>query len=240
MAAGIKVDTLKLLARIGWEIRDQEADMGSRITRRGLTVLASLCFIQLLTAAPFTPGAVAASDPQDIVRGLYRVLFTNMRDGRTLGASGRLARLAPVVDRIFDIPAMTQLAVGSSWTNFNPTEQQRLIDAFRHYVAATYADQFDTYSGEQLQVTGERPHGAGVVVQTRIVKSNGDATRLDYLTRQDQGGPRISDVYLDGSISQLAVHRSEFHSILQREGIDGLVLALNRKVDLLRNVAKAS
>ena len=107
-------------------------------------------------------------------------------------------------------------------------------------VAATYADQFDTYSGEQLQVTGEQPHGSDVMVQTRIVKSNGEATRLDYLMRQDQGARRISDVYLGGSISQLAVHRSEFHSILQREGVDGLLMALNRKVDLLRNVAKAS
>ena len=121
-----------------------------------------------------------------------------------------------------------------------PVEQQRLIAAFRHYVAATYADQCDTYSGEQLQVTGERSRDADVMVQTKIVKSNGEATRLDYPMRQDQGEPRISDVYLDASISQLAVHRSEFHSIIQREGVDGLVMALNRKVDLLRNVAKAS
>jgi phospholipid transport system substrate-binding protein len=135
---------------------------------------------------------------------------------------------------------MTRLAVGPSWATFNPAQQQQLVAAFGHYVAATYADQFDTYAGEQLQVTGERPHGADVLVQTRIVKSNGEATRLDYLMRQNQGGQRISDVYLDGSISQLAVHRSEFHSILQREGVDGLVMALNRKVDLLRNVAKAS
>ena len=79
---------------------------------------------------------------------------------------------------------MTRLAVGPSWANLNPAQQQQLIAAFGHYVAATYADQFDTYSGEQLQVTGERPHGAGVVVETKIVKSNGDVTRLDYLTRQ--------------------------------------------------------
>ena len=58
--------------------------------------------------------------------------------------------------------------------------------------------------------------------------------------RQDQGSWRISDVYLDGTISQLAVHRSEFHSILQREGVDGLVMALNRKVDLLQSVARSS
>jgi len=202
--------------------------------------LTPFCVTLLVVLAPLTPGAAAASDPQDVVRGFYGVLLSNMRDGRILGESGRLARLAPVVNRTFDVPAMTRLAVGPSWANLNPAQQQQLIAAFGHYVAATYADQFDAYSGEQLQVTGERPSGADVMVQTRIVKSNGEATRLDYLTRQDQGGRRISDVYLDGSISQLAVHRSEFHSILQREGVDGLVMALNRKVDLLRNVAKAS
>jgi phospholipid transport system substrate-binding protein len=163
-----------------------------------------------------------------------------MRDGRVLGESGRLARLAPVIDRTFDIPGMTRLAIGPSWASLTTTQQQQLITSFRHYVAATYADQFDSYSGEQLQVTGERPRGADVIVETRIVKPKGDVTRLDYLMRQNQPGPQISDVYLDGSISQLAVHRSEFHSILQREGVDGLVVALNRKVDLLRNVAKAS
>jgi phospholipid transport system substrate-binding protein len=202
--------------------------------------LTKICLALLLIAAPLAQPAAAASDPQDVVRSFYGVLLGNMREGRVLGESGRLARLAPVVDRSFDIPAMTRLAIGPSWASLTPAQQQQLIAAFGHYVAATYADQFDTYSGEQLQVTGERPLGADVVVETWIVKSKGDVTRFDYLLRQDQGGRRISDVYLDGSISQLAVHRSEFHSILRREGVDGLVMALNRKVDLLRNVAKAS
>jgi phospholipid transport system substrate-binding protein len=215
--------------------------MGFRFTRRGRMVgLRKLCLALLLMAAPVAQPAAAASDPQEVVRSFYGVLLNNMRDGRTLGASGRLARLVPVVDGTFDIPAMTRLAVGPSWASLTLAQQQQLIAAFGHYVAATYADQFDTYSGEQLQVTGERSRGADVVVETRIVKSKGDATRLDYLMRQEQGSRRISDVYLDGSISQLAVHRSEFHAILQREGVDGLVMALNRKVDLLKNVAKAS
>jgi phospholipid transport system substrate-binding protein len=214
--------------------------MISQSTRHAWTArLSGLCFALASVMGVLTQGAVAAADPQDVVRGFYQVLLGNMRDGRVLGESGRFARLAPVVDRDFDIPAMTRLAVGASWANLDPTEQQRLIAAFGHYVAATYADQFDSYSGQQLQVTGERPYGPDVMVETKIVKSNGESTRLDYLMRQAQGD-RILDVYLDGSISQLAVHHSEFHSILQREGVDGLVMALNQKVDLLRNVAKAS
>ena len=175
-------------------------------------------------------GALAVN-PQDNVRGFYDTLLTTMRYGPTLGQSGRYTRLAPVVDRVFDVPSMARLAIGPSWANLTPAQQQQLIEAFRHYITATYADRFDSYSGQQLQVTGERPYNADVIVQTKIVKSDGDTTSLDYLMRQNQGSWLISDVYLDGTISQVAIQRSEFHSILRRDGVDGLVMALNRKVD---------
>jgi len=195
-----------------------------------------------LALSLFAGGAAAlAVNPQDNVRGFYDTLLSTMRYGPTLGQSGRYARVAPVVDRLFDVPAMTRLAVGPTWATLSPAQQQQLVDAFRHYIAATYADRFDSYSGQQLQVTGERPYNGDVIVQTKIVKSDGDITDLDYLMRQNQGSWQISDVYLDGTISQVAIQRSEFHSILRREGVDGLVAALNRKVDLLgKGIAKAS
>ena len=214
--------------------------MISSLVRTGR--LATLTLVLSLTIGVFVESAAAlALDPQANVRGFYDTLLGTMKNGQILGQSGRYARLAPVVDRVFDVASMTRLAIGSSWATLPPAQQQQLIEAFRHYIAATYADRFDSYSGEQLQVTGEQPYNADVIVQTKIVKSDGETTTLNYLMRQNQGSWRISDVYLDGTISQLAVQRSEFNSILRREGVDGLVLALNRKVDLLsRGVAKAS
>ena len=202
--------------------------------------IASLCLALLVAVGLSTPGSAAVSNPEESVRSFYNVLLGNMQQGRMLGESGRYARLAPVVGRTFDIPLMTRLAVGPAWETLPPAEQQRLQAAFAHYVTATYADQFDSYSGQQLQVIGEQPSGSNVMVQTKIVKSNGETTKLDYLMRPDQGSWQISDVYLDGTISQLAVHRSEFYSILRREGVDGLVMALNRKTDLLQSVARSS
>ena len=202
--------------------------------------IASLCLALLVAAGLSTPGSAAVSNPEESVRSFYNVLLGNMQQGRMLGESGRYARLTPVVGRTFDIPLMTRLAVGPAWETLPPAEQQRLQAAFAHYVTATYADQFDSYSGQQLQVIGEQPSGSNVMVQTKIVKSNGETTKLDYLMRPDQGSWQISDVYLDGTISQLAVHRSEFYSILRREGVDGLVMALNRKTDLLQSVARSS
>ena len=204
--------------------------------------LATLTLVLSLTIGVFVESAAAlALDPQANVRGFYDTLLGTMKNGQMLGQSGRYARLAPVVDRVFDVASMTRLAIGSSWATLPPAQQQQLIEAFRHYIAATYADRFDSYSGEQLQVTGEHPYNADVIVQTKIVKSDGETTTLNYLMRQNQGSWRISDVYLDGTISQLAVQRSEFNSILRREGVDGLVMALNRKADLLsRGVARSS
>jgi phospholipid transport system substrate-binding protein len=201
---------------------------------------ASICLALWFAVGLPAQQAAAASGPQEVARGFYGVLLSTMRDGRSLGQSGRYARLVPVVNRTFDLAFMARLAVGPTWPTLAPAQQQSLTEAFGNYVSATYADRFDTYSGEQLQVTGERPYGPNVMVQTKIVNSNGETTTLNYLMRQNQGVWQISDVYLDGTISQLAVQRSEFSSILRREGVDGLVMALDRKVDLLRSVARSS
>ena len=205
-----------------------------KIAGRGLALLLGVAISAASAAAP-------SVSPQDGLRSFYDTLLTTMKAGRTLGQSGRYARLAPVIGRLFDVPLMARLAVGSSWASLPPTQQQQVTEAFGHYISATYADRFDSYSGEQLQVTGEQPYGAEVIVQTRIVKANGDTVSLNYRMHENGGSWQIADVYMDGTISQLATQRSEFHSILQREGVDGLIMALNRKVDLLtRNLAKAS
>jgi phospholipid transport system substrate-binding protein len=201
--------------------------------------LTSFCLALLLGAGFLLAEGNAALAQQNEVRGFYDTLLTTMKSGRALGQSGRYARLAPAVDRVFDIPLMTRLSIGSTWASLTPAQQQQVTEAFRHYVAATYADRFDSFSGEQLQVAGERPYNGDVIVETKIINSKGEPTTLNYRMSRRQGPWQISDVYLDGTISQLAVHRSEFNSVLRREGVDGLTVALNRKVDLLgRGVAK--
>jgi phospholipid transport system substrate-binding protein len=189
----------------------------------------------------FATGAVAlAATPQDSVRGFYEVLLATMKHGSTLGQNGRYAALAPVVHNLFDVPLMARLAVGMAWDSLSPAQQQQIVVAFGRYVSATYADRFDSYSGEQLQVTGDEPYGGGVIVETRIVKAGQDPVTINYMMRQHQGVWQVADVYLDGTISQLATQRSEFHSILARNGVAGLISTLDRKVDLLTSNAARS
>ena len=176
----------------------------------------------------------SASDPQEAIRGFYATLLTTMKAGPRLGESGRYAALAPVVEQVFNVPFMTRLAVGPDWAGLMPSQQQQVTTAFGRYIAATYADRFDRYSGEALRVGGEQVFAGGYIVRTQIVKPTGDPVTINYLMRENGGTWQIADVYLDGTISQLATQRSEFHSILRSKGVEGLIATLNRKVDLLK------
>lgn len=201
--------------------------------KRALAAIA-LCFA--LAALPPLPAA--AANESDTVRSLYDTLLTTMQHGPALGARGRYARIEPVVRRVFDIEYMTRLAVGPEWARLNETQRQQVAQAFQRYIAAIYAERFDSYSGERLQVTGERSSSGGPIVTSQIVKSNGEPVNISYLMRNNGGVWQIADVYLDGTISELATRRSEFASILRSSGINGLIQTLNAKADTL--AARAS
>ena len=169
----------------------------------------------------------------DTVQGLYDALLGTMKNGRILGQSGRFTQLEPVIRRTFDVASMTRLSVGSAWAGLSEAQRQQLTESFGRYISAIYADRFDSYAGQKLQVTGEQPNPGGIMVKSQIVKANGEPVKVDYLMRKSGDGWLISDIYLDGAISEVATHRSEFGAILRTEGVDGLIAALNRKADML-------
>jgi phospholipid transport system substrate-binding protein len=187
------------------------------------------------------PVQSAPASGGDTVQRLYDALLSTMKDGRTLGQSGRFTQLEPVIRRTFDIPAMARLSVGSSWASLSEAQRQQVTESFGRYISAVYADRFDSYAGQKLQVTGEQPNPSGVIVRSQIVKANGEPVNVDYMMRRNGDSWLISDIYLDGAISEVATRRSEFAAILKSQGIDGLIAALNRKADILTaTTAKAS
>jgi len=179
------------------------------------------------------PVHAVPSSGGDTVQGLYDALLNTMKNGRILGQSGRFAQLEPVIRRSFDIAAMARLSVGPSWGGLSEAQRQQMTESFGHYISAIYADRFDSYAGQKLEVTGEQPAASGVMVKSQIIKANGEPVKIDYMMRRSGDNWLISDIYLDGAISEVATRRSEFAAILKTEGIDGLIAALNRKADTL-------
>ena len=79
------------------------------------------------------------------------------------------------------------------------------------------------------------------MVSSQIVKANGEPVNVDYLMHRDGGMWLISDIYLDGTISEVATRRVEFAAIIKGQGVDGLIAALDRRADsLTRGTAKSN
>jgi phospholipid transport system substrate-binding protein len=187
----------------------------------------------LALALPAT--AHGDSPPAQTASSFYDALLGAMKQGPTLGFGGRRRLLDPEIRRDFNLPLMTRLVVGPPWRSM-PAEQQRaLIEAFSNFSIATYANQFRDYSGERFVVDpSPTPLASGdAIVHTKLLTNDGETVQLDYLMRENSGRWQIIDVFLTGTISELAARRSEFSSVLRQGGTGALIELLGKKTAAL-------
>ncbi len=197
---------------------------------------ARTCAIGLLTSivalAPATPRA-ADAPATPVVTALNAALFDALKNSKTLGYKGRFDRLAPAVDQAFDLPFMAEKAVGTYWKSFDDAQRTRWLALFREFTIANYAGNLDGYSGEQrFEVGSEEPAANDTeIVHTQVINPPGENVELTYRLHQPAATWRIIDVYLKGTVSELALRRSDYTAVLEREGFDGLATSLRAKVD---------
>jgi phospholipid transport system substrate-binding protein len=172
----------------------------------------------LLAGAVMLPVAALAEAPPAPavpVAALLDALMTGMRAGKATPFATRAAKLRPAIEGCFDLRAILQASVGLRWAGFTPAQQASLLDAFREFTVATWVANFDTDDGGRFELLpGLRAVGSDQVVATRIVPKDGDPTRLDYVMRQTPAGWRAVDILVEGSISRVAVQRSDFRALL--------------------------
>jgi phospholipid transport system substrate-binding protein len=199
-----------------------------------------------MTAAAFIAASPARSDQADIafdrpLRALYDGLEAAMKAGTSTPFARRFDALAPVVDEVFDLETVLKVSVGLRWESMDPEVRTRLLTAFRRFTVATYVANFDKYDGERFKVLpGSRGSGSDRVVGTEIVSLDGQHLRLDYVMRDGNGTWRAVDVLLEGSISRVAVQRSDFRKILTSGDAEALIASLRRKINDLSDGALRS
>jgi phospholipid transport system substrate-binding protein len=205
------------------------------ITRRAFGALA---WGALTVAAAGTARAEEA-EPAAAVQALYDVLLETMKDGEKLGFEGRYQKLEPVIHQVFDVATMCKIAMGGYWTTLTTDKKNAVLVAFDKYTVSTYASRFKADKGVKFQVGETKPvPNERKLVETRIVKPDGEPVEINYLFRkQADGGWQVIDVYLAGAISQLTQMRSEFSEPLQKGGVDALIQVLDKKVEQLKQAA---
>jgi len=208
----------------------------NRFTRRD-ALRATAALLVALTL----PADVAAVDVDPAVapiRAFYDALLAAMKQADQLGVRGRYDKLAPVIRSTFDLPAMTRIAVGPEWTTIPPEQQAALTDHFSRMTIATYANRFDGWSGQSFEVDPEvLPRNNGRIVRTKLNRPKEEPVTLNYLMRGTGDSWKIVDIYLSGTISELATQRSEFGAILKSGGPAALIESLRQQIDKLMKKA---
>ena len=189
--------------------------------------------LALALAAPATSTMATQSDPAAArIEAFDQALIDTLKEGPALGPKGRFHKLAPVVQASFDLPVMTQFAVGPAWATMSDTDHQALIVGFTRLSTASYAHNFDKFSGQKFEIDPNvTSRGADKIVQSRLI-SGSRTVQLIYRMRQAGGAWKIIDVYYD-SISQLTTRRSDFHEPLTSGGAKGLLAHLNSTAEKL-------
>src|SRR5260370_25136629 len=174
-----------------------------------------------------TPSTAAAH-----IQTYYQELMPTIQQAGRLSVRERDKRFRPAITAAFDLATMTRLAVGPAWKSFTPAQQAGAQEAFTRFIVADYATQIKDYSGESFVVdpqTTPEARGGGEIVKTKLVQPGGRIVTINYLVR----GGRVIDVYLNGTISDLATRRDEFASIIASSGADGLIKRLQGRTQSL-------
>jgi len=195
----------------------------AQVSRRGLLAFA--------LALPVMARAQPAAEPAAPIEALYAGLNKLMHEGKSVPFAVRFHELVPVIDGTFDLRDILVRSVGTHWAGLADPMREKLFAAFRTFTVVTYVANFDHYDSEQFRILPEqRSVGVEKVVATRITQQSGSVVKIDYVMRQEAGGWRVVDVLLDGSISRVAVQRSDFRALLNRGGAPALMASLQQKI----------
>jgi phospholipid transport system substrate-binding protein len=148
----------------------------------------------------------------------------------------RAQTLTPVVEKSFDLPEIVENSVGLLWSTVPADQQSQLTSLFTQFTVASYVHEFSSYSNESFKLLpDEKTLGAKKIVETDLVSSDGGSTEIDYVVSDDASGWQITDVLLNGTISQVAIHASDFSGLVTQGNASQLIAALKSKIAALSN-----
>jgi phospholipid transport system substrate-binding protein len=165
------------------------------------------------------------------IKAFYDSLQAATAGAQAADPKQRLGVVSEAMMRTFDLAAMTRLAVGAQWSKIPAAKQASLQEAFGRYFIASYASRLGGAAGGRFDVLPKsEQRTGGRLVRTRVTDAGGNTTPVDFLLNADG---RVVDVYLGGTVSELASRRSEFDAALKRGGPDALEANLRKRADEL-------
>lgn len=185
----------------------------------------------LLCLAPFSAAEQQTSaGARQAVDKLNNVLIEVMKNAKQLGYQGRYNKLEPVVKETHEFDAIAQIALGNHWKDLNLEQKKAFVQKLTDLSIATYAAQFNGYAGEEFKYDTEQSmKGSLMMLRYTLLAPKEKPVKFDYILNQSNGRWTIINIIVDG-ISDLALKKAQYTSVIDREGFDSLMNKLTQKI----------
>jgi phospholipid transport system substrate-binding protein len=200
----------------------------NQMTRRRM--LAAIAAIPMLGSAWRAARAEpSAQEARELIQGVGNQVLEILRDS-ALSDEQKFERLVDLLDGPIDLDLVARLILGRHWRTASEAQRQEYLKLFRGYALNFLASKLHLYRGQSYeildaQVLSERD----ALVTTRILGNQGPPLKVDWRLRDQDGGLMAIDVVVEG-VSLIVTQRSEFGSVIEREGFEGLLAELRQRV----------
>jgi phospholipid transport system substrate-binding protein len=168
---------------------------------------------------------------RQVVENFQSELIAVMKQGKELGFKGRYDKLNTAIAKSHDLNKIARVVVGKEWAKLSEEQQQKLVDVFTRLSVASYSYNFKEFSGEAFKFDSEEETTrGGVVIHTFLKIPNDKDVKFDYMMKKKGDAWLIINIIANG-VSDLALKRSEYTSILERDGFEALIAKINEKID---------
>ncbi len=170
-----------------------------------------------------------------VVESFQTILLDVMQQGEQLGFKGRYDTLSPAVSSTHDLNKIARIVVGREWEKLTEPQQEQLTDSFSRLSVSAYAHNFKDFNGESFQFESiDETSRGGIIVHSVFVLPDNKNVKFDYMLKKMGENWKIINIIANG-VSDLALKRSEYTSVLQREGFEALIAKINEKINNYAN-----
>lgn len=192
----------------------------------------------LAITLPFTSMADTVTDARKPVDRLNATLIEVMKGGKQMGYQGRYNKLDPVVKDVFEFEAVSLVALGAHWRNLDTAQKAAFTNKLTDLSIATYAAQFKEYGNETFEFDSSQDLKSGrLMLRYNLVAPKEKPIKFEYILAQVGDKWHIINIIVDG-ISDIALKKAQYTSVIDREGFDALLNKLTQKIsDYAKNNA---
>ena len=178
------------------------------------------------------PGAGSATTPDGAAKFIGKL---SANASRALNSGGltldqKETQVRALLSKNFDLKLIGRFVLGSAWRKTPAGQRAQYLKLFEQFIMRTYSRRLGGYTGQKFVVVGAKNLGKrDVLVLTRISRPSGPPIKAGWRVRELKNGHKILDVMVAG-VSMVVTQRSEFRSVIRRQGVTGLIETLRLQV----------